>query len=88
VWKVDDVSLYIGERQWVCINEPDPVVNSIDEIVENYESLTPSEKALFDGNSTADLEQYFDDANNNGSVCDTNEPNGYVNIIKLTVTPK
>ncbi len=88
IWNVNDVGVYVGDRQWTCTNEPDPVVNSLDEIANNYNGLTAAEQQEFSGDRIG-FQPFVNDSDNDGSVCDADEPDHqYLNLLRLTVTER
>ena len=91
IWDLsdNDLALMTGTREYICEQNPDAIVNTLDEIATNYNGSTSATKDDFTNNQTATFEKYMNDADFDGSVCDSDEPDGaYLNLIKLTITLK
>ena len=72
---VNVASAILGGSAFVCADLPDPVVNSVDELIRNYRNkLTSDEQQQFSGDREGFLPFTINSADPNASVCDPNDP--------------
>ncbi len=89
IWQVNNLDALAGTTTYVCTTPCPGVVCSLDQIAENYNTmLTPAEQQEFSGDAMG-FAPFVNDSNNDGSVCDPTETDqDYLNMIRLTITPR
>ena len=87
VWDLNTIDPLIGIREYLCEDNPDPVINTIDEIISNVNlALSAAQKNEFYGEPASGMEKYTNDDDFDDSFCDEDEPDGgFTNLIELTI---
>jgi len=89
IWQVKDLSQFVNvPRQYACEMVPDSPVNSLPEIIRNYNGSSAGDQQEFCGDRIR-LEPYVNDSDNNGLSCDSGEPDHqFVNLLTLYIRRK
>lgn len=74
VWQVNNLDSMVGSYAFGC--DPDlagPQVDTLQEVIANYNGLTPDEQQEFSGNGNGFM-PFANDSDNDGRPCDEDEP--------------
>lgn len=90
VWEISDLDSLAGTHVFVCDPAGDAVVDSIDEIAENWATLlTPEEQSDFGPYADEELNHLaWEDGNGDGSICDSGEAQAipsHSHIVQITL---
>ncbi|HIH24482.1 TPA: hypothetical protein HA251_05595 [Candidatus Woesearchaeota archaeon] len=73
VWQVHNLDALVGEHVYACTDPAGAAVDTLPEVITNYNGLTAAEQQEFSGDRIR-LEPFVNDSDNNGLPCDEAEP--------------
>lgn len=88
VWQVSNLDALVGEHVYACTDPAGVAVDTLPEVIKNYNGLTPEQQQEFAGDANA-FSLFANDSNNNELPCDETEPdNRFVYRLELNVAKR